>query len=253
MRSLSDRIIIVTGASSGLGRAIALEAWARGARLAICGRSAGKLAAVVAELRTTARPRGASGSEAPAASAEGRFFAEAFDATDEAAVSGFVARAAAALGPAEVLVNCAGANTARGPAIELAAADLRAMLELNLFAPLAFIRAACPAMREAGQGLVLNVLSSACLYSNEGIGGYTASKCAFDGLAKVLRKELRADGVRVANVYPGGIDTPFRAAERPEYLAAKSVAEAILCLAEADESVAPDELVLRPLVERNFA
>jgi len=103
------------------------------------------------------------------------------------------------------------------------------------------------------RGLVVNVLSTVCLYSNEGIGGYTASKCAFDGLAKVLRKELRADGVRVANVYPGGIDTPFRPAARPEYLAAASVAEAILGLAEADENVAPDELVLRPLVERNFA
>ncbi|MBL8968885.1 MAG: SDR family NAD(P)-dependent oxidoreductase [Spirochaetaceae bacterium] len=247
MRSLSDRVIIVTGASSGLGRAIALAAWSRGARLALCGRSAEKLAAVVAELRSaTALPAAADASEV-------RLFAEAFDATDEAAVSGFVARAAAALGPAEVLVNCAGANTARGPVLALAGADLRAMLELNLLAPLAFIRAACPAMREAGRGLVVNVLSSVCLFSNEGIGGYTASKCAFDGLAKVLRKELRADGVRVANVYPGGIDTPFREAARPEYLAAKSVAEAILALAEADESVAPDELVLRPLVEKNFA
>jgi len=238
MRELEGLSMIVTGASSGLGREIARQAKARGARLALCGRSEERLRALAAEL----------GGEA-----EDGLYLEAFDATDRSAVSAFVARAAGRLGPAEVLVNCAGANTARSRVLDMAPADLDDMLGINLFAPLFFAQAACPAMRAAGRGLVVNILSTACLFSNEGIGAYTASKRALEGLAGVLRKELRAEGIRVSSVYPGGIDTPFRSASRPDYLEARSVAEAVLALVGMDESVAPDELVLRPLVESNYA
>jgi NAD(P)-dependent dehydrogenase (short-subunit alcohol dehydrogenase family) len=237
MEDFSAKTMLITGASSGLGRAIALAAAARGARLALCGRSEEKLASLLAEL------------DLP----DSRVFAQAFDATDEDAVAGFVQASAVRLGSLDVLVNCAGANSARGPAAEIDETDLESMMRLNCYAPLFFMKAAYPTMAARGRGLVINILSTCCLFSNEGTGAYTASKSALDGLTKVFRKEARKAGVRVSAVYPGGINTPFRAKARPDYLDPVHAADAILALAAMDESVMPDELVLRPLVEANFS
>jgi NAD(P)-dependent dehydrogenase (short-subunit alcohol dehydrogenase family) len=237
MNDFTSKTMLITGASSGLGRALASAAAARGARLALCGRSEEKLAALLAEL----------------ALPEGRVFAQAFDATEEGAVEGFVRSAVARLGSLDVLLNCAGANSARGPVAEIDGQDLESMMRLNCFAPLFFMKAAYPAMAARGRGLVINILSTCCLFSNEGTGAYTASKSALDGLTKVFRKEARKAGIRVSAVYPGGINTPFRAAARPDYLDPARAADAILALAAMDESVVPDEFVLRPLIEANFS
>jgi len=159
----------------------------------------------------------------------------------------------ARLGSLDVLLNCAGANSARGPVAEIDEGDLESMMRLNCFAPLFFMKAAYPAMAARGRGLVINILSTCCLFSNEGTGAYTASKSALDGLTKVFRKEARKAGIRVSAVYPGGINTPFRVAARPDYLDPALAADAILALAAMDESVVPDEFVLRPLIEANFS
>ena len=237
MDDFASKTMLITGASSGLGRSLALAAASRGARLALCGRSEEKLSALLAEL----------------ALPEGRVLAQAFDATDEGAVTGFVQAASARLGSLDVLVNCAGANSARGPAAQIDEADLDAMMRLNCYAPLFFMKAAYPSMAARGRGLVINILSTCCLFSNESLGAYTASKSALDGLTKVFRKEARKAGIRVSAVYPGGINTPFRAKARPDYLDPGRAAEAILALVGMDESVVPDEFVLRPLVEANFS
>jgi NAD(P)-dependent dehydrogenase (short-subunit alcohol dehydrogenase family) len=237
MDDFASKTMLITGSSSGLGRALASAAAARGARLALCGRSEEKLGALLAEL----------------ALPEGRVFAQAFDATDEGAVGGFVRASVARLGSLDVLINCAGANSARGPVSEIDGQDLESMMRLNCFAPLFFMKAAYAAMAARGNGLVINILSTCCLFSNEGTGAYTASKSALEGLTKVFRKEARKAGVRVSAVYPGGINTPFRAAARPDYLDPARAADAILVLAAMDESVAPDEFVLRPLIEANFS
>jgi len=237
MEDFASKTMLITGVTSGLGRALASASAARGARLALCGRSEEKLAALLAEL----------------ALPESRVFAQAFDATDEGAVAGFVQEAVVRLGSPDVLVNCAGANSARSPVAEIDERDLEAMMRLNCYAPLFFMKAAYPTMAARGRGLVINILSTCCLFSNEGTGAYTASKSALDGLTKVFRKEARKAGVRVSAVYPGGINTPFRAKARPDYLDPMRAADAILALAAMDESVMPDEFVLRPPVEANFS
>jgi NAD(P)-dependent dehydrogenase (short-subunit alcohol dehydrogenase family) len=243
MRNLEGRVFLVTGASSGLGRAIALKAAAKGAKLALCGRSAAKLAALSAELGlapTHTEVRG------------GGVFLEAFDLLDPGKPEIFVGRALSRFGKIDVLVNCAGANTARSPLETMALADLDTMFRLNCLAPAALMRACHPAMAAAGGGLVINILSTCCHFANEDLGAYTASKTALEGLTKVYRKEARKANIRVCAVYPGGINTAFRPQPRPEYLTAEDVADAILTLAAMDIGVAPDELVLRPLVEANY-
>lgn len=237
-RKPSDLVILITGATSGLGKALAETAGRAGANLALCGRSRDKLDPLLRELDAMA--------------IQGRVYAEAFDATDASRVGAFVERTLAALGRIDVLVNCAGANTARGPVAGLTVGDLEAMMALNCLSPLAFIQACHPPMVAQGGGLVVNILSTVCCFSNEGLGAYTASKTAFDGLVGVYRKEARKAGIRVSAVYPGGIDTPFRPQTRPEYLRPEAAAEAILALMLLDPSVAPDELVIRPLVETNY-
>jgi NAD(P)-dependent dehydrogenase (short-subunit alcohol dehydrogenase family) len=235
---LRDKVVLVTGASSGLGRAIALAAAREGARLALCGRSAEKL-------RETTDALG--GAES------GRVFRESFDVTDFPRIGAFVSAAVGRFGGVDVLVNCAGANSARSPLEAMELGDLDAMMRLNCHAPAEFMRACHGPMAAAGKGLVVNVLSTCCLFANEGLAAYTASKSALDGLAKVYRKEARKAGIRVCSVYPGGINTSFRPQERPEYLAPEAAADAIIAIMKMDASLAPDEFVLRPFVETNYA
>jgi len=101
-------------------------------------------------------------------------------------------------------------------------------------------------------GAKVNILSTCCLFSNEGLGSYTASKGALDSLTKVLRKEARKDNIRVCSVYPGGINTSFRPQAREEYLSADIAAETIINSINIDERVALDEIVLRPFIETNY-
>lgn len=265
MRDISGLVFIISGASSGLGKALALEAAKGGARLALCGRSSEKMSALGRELDSIDRKGSGLGIEAPGSRVDGSgldgpgldqgHFLECFDATKPASegIEPFVRRVLARYGRVDVLVNCAGANRARGPAADLGIEDLDAMMKLNCYAPLSFIKACHPAMAAAGGGLVLNVLSTCCLFANEGLAAYTASKAAFEGIVKVYRKEARKAGIRVTAVYPGGIDTPFRPQPRPDYLRPEAVAQALLSLVEQDEAAAVDELVLRPLSESNFA
>jgi NADP-dependent 3-hydroxy acid dehydrogenase YdfG len=96
------------------------------------------------------------------------------------------------------------------------------------------------------------VLSTCCHFANENMGVYTATKTGLDGLTGVLRKEARAHGVRVSAVYPGGVDTTFRAGRRPEYLKAESVAEAIHAVLTLPEDLVVHSFTFRPMVESNF-
>lgn len=237
MSGLEGKVILITGASSGLGRALAMGAAKEGARLALCGRSEGKLLETVACL-------GSAGGEA---------HTEAFDAMEFGRIGRFVAGVTGRFGTLDVLVNCAGANSARSPLDSMALDDLDSMMRLNCYAPFEFMRACHGPLTRSGGGLVVNVLSTCCLFANEGLGAYTASKSALDGLAKVYRKEARKAGIRVCSVYPGGINTPFRAQARPEYLSPEAAAASILAIMRMDASVAPDEFVMRPLAETNYA
>lgn len=223
---------MLTGATSGIGRALAVRLAAEGGRLAICGRSAEKMAAVVQAV-------------APAVHA-------AFDLRCEEAILAFLARAQAELGCPDVLINNAGLNIRKAPVTELTTEDLDHMLAVNLRAPAIFMREAGRAMRERGSGHVVNILSSACLFANENMGGYTAGKAGLDALTRIFRKEMQPHHVRVTAVYPGGTNTAFRAQPRPDYMAPESAAEAILALLKLPDDVVPHEFVFRPEVEVNY-
>lgn len=233
------KVVIVTGASSGIGRATALALAAQGASLALCGRSPEKMRETLARLaRIAPGPK---------------VFHRAFDITDDAEVRGFVHEAARALGAPWALVHCAGGNPFRSAVSSAEPAMWDAQFALNCRATASVARACWPFWTLNGGGRCVVVVSSMALFSSEGNGPYAASKAAQRSLCDTLRKEGRAAGIGVTAVYPGGVDTDFRAQSRPEYMKASSVAEAVVCALALPPDAVMHEMVLRPPCESNFA
>ena len=190
---------IVTGASKGLGRALAAALAGRGWDLVLDARSPGPLLAAAAELR---------------AAGGGRVVALPGDVTDPAHRTELVA-AARGLGGPNLLVNNASVLGAE-PLVRLAdqpLEGLRAALEANVVAPLGLVREALPALREAA-GAVLNISSDAAVEAYGSWGGYGSSKAALDQLSAVLAVE--EPGLRVWWVDPGDMRTDLYAAAVPE-------------------------------------
>ncbi|MYS22734.1 Short-chain dehydrogenase [Streptomyces sp. DvalAA-14] len=198
-------VAIITGASRGLGQALAAELAGRGWDLVLDGRNAGALRSAAAGLTREARsPQ----------SAPGRIRAVPGDVTDAGHRAELVA-AALSLGGVDLLVNNASALGAE-PLValaELPEAGLRQALETNVIAPFALIRAALPALRAAG-GAVVNVSSDAAVAAYATWGGYGASKAALDHMSAVLAEE--EPRVRVWWVDPGELRTELYAEAVPD-------------------------------------
>jgi NAD(P)-dependent dehydrogenase (short-subunit alcohol dehydrogenase family) len=216
---------IVTGASRGLGRAIAGGLAARGWSLVIDGRDEDALAAAEASLRPGLQPGAA-------------LRALAGDVTENEHLARLVA-AAHELGDLELLVNNA-SSLGPSPLPALTGyplAGLRAVLETNIVAPLALIQAAAPQLDQATRPRVVNITSDASVEPYEGWGGYGASKAALDHLGAVLGVER--PGWRVWTVDPGDLRTRMHQdafpgediSDRPE---PESVVPAFVALIDTD-------------------
>ncbi|MFN8545209.1 MAG: SDR family oxidoreductase [Candidatus Binatia bacterium] len=191
--SFRGRVVVVTGASSGIGRATAVAFGAAGARVALVARRRVLLEAVAVEARA-----------AGAAAA----MPVATDVTDRAAVAACFEAIERELGCPDVVVNNAGILIP-SPVAELAAADLEAMLRVNLFGALFVMQEALRRMRARGDGCIVNVASLGGRRGISPIGGYCATKFALVGLTEALRTELVDEPVHVALVEPGVVDTPM--------------------------------------------
>jgi len=180
---------LITGVGSGLGRALASAALARGDAVAGTVRAASDLAAF--ETLAPGRARGFR-----------------LDLADEAAIAVVAREAQAALGGVDVLVNNAGYGLVG--AIEEASPDeIRAQFEVNVFGPLALIQVVLPAMRERRAGHIVNVTSVSGVATWAGTGVYCASKFALEGAALTLADEVAPFGIKVTNIEPGGMRTDY--------------------------------------------
>lgn len=202
MRWLDDfrgKRVLVTGASSGIGRATALAFAAAGSDVALVARRAEALAQVASE----ARDAGGLTVVVPA------------DVTRREAVRACFDTAYERLGGLDIVVNNAGVLIP-GRVTELAADELRKMLDVNLFGALFVMQEAVARLR-GRDGTIVNVASLAGRRGVSPLGGYCATKFALVGLTEALRTELRDEHVHVALVEPGVIETPMveRAASDP--------------------------------------
>lgn len=190
---LTGRVVFVTGATSGIGRACA-EAFARaGARLLVCGRRRERLAELQADLA-----RGGSA-----------VHALVLDVRDARAVEEAVAGLPAGFREIEVLVNNAGLSRGLEPLHEGALADWEEMVDTNLKGLLHVTRAVLPGMVARGRGHVVNIGSIAGREVYPGGNVYCATKHAVLGLTRAMRLDLCGTGVRVSTVDPGLVNTEF--------------------------------------------
>lgn len=234
--ALAGRTLLVTGASSGIGRAVASAAAAAGARVVMVARREAPLRAAASE---------AGGIAVPA------------DVTDEAAVE----RLRAAVwelsgeGAPDVLVNAAGAFEL-APLAATPVESFDRQMAVNARAPFLLIRAFLPAMLERGSGHVVTIGSVAGRTAFPHNGAYSASKFAVRGLHAVLDAELRGTGVRATLIEPAATDTPIWDAidrerhpglpPRAAMLAPEAVADAVLyAITRPPEAALPNLMIRR--------
>ena len=182
--------VLVTGASSGIGAALAEALAAGGATVGICARRADRLADVLERCRA----------HAP----DSRLWIA--DLADPVQVDRVATAALAELGGVDLLINNAGAPKRRTIRM-LDAHDVESVMHLNYFSPVRLTLALLPGMLERGSGTIVNMSSVAALLSSPGEAAYDASKAALSTFGEAMTIELWDTGVRVLNVYPGLIDT----------------------------------------------
>ncbi|OZI29842.1 short-chain dehydrogenase/reductase [Bordetella genomosp. 10] len=185
----TDKTLLITGVSSGLGRALAQQALAAGHR-------------VIGTVRDE-RARTAFEALAPGA-ATGRLL----DVTDDAAVAGVVAGIEADIGPIDVLVNNAGYGH-EGVMEESPLREMRRQFDVNVFGAVAMMKAVLPAMRARRRGHILNITSMGGYITMPGIAYYCGSKFALEGISEALGKEVRPLGIAVTAVAPGSFRTDW--------------------------------------------
>jgi NAD(P)-dependent dehydrogenase (short-subunit alcohol dehydrogenase family) len=201
LEGFRDQVIVVTGASSGIGRATAEAFAATGARVGLVARRRDLLEEVAAACRA----RGGDALAAPA------------DVTDRDQVRAAFATIDDRFGCPDVVVNNAGLLIP-APVQEIDPADLDRMMRVNVFGAVFVMQEALRRMRTRGAGSLVNMASLAGRRGAAQLGGYSATKFALVGLTEALRSELEGDPVHVALVLPGVVDTPMVGAFDQEFL-----------------------------------
>jgi len=223
--AFSNKTVVITGASAGIGAAAARRFAAAGARLVLVARNEGALEAFAATL-----PAGT------------ELITVAMDVADDGACRELLDRAEAAWGGVHYLINNAGLH-ARGSVVEKSAEELTAMVDVNLRAPILLSRLGIPRIRQAGGGAIVNVASLAGCTPVPGSVVYAATKAGLRSFSHGLAEELRGSGIHVGVVSPGPVDTGFIMEELDEVTdlslsqpmsTPEEVAEAVLRVARGD-------------------
>jgi len=231
-RPLDGKVALVTGASRGIGLAIARSLARMGARLSLCARDANKLEVAANELQ-----RG--GASVVAVPADVR-------RADE--IASLVRQIEQSLGPIDILVNNAGIGYF-GPIQEASEANWDAVLDTNLKAVFLLTKAVTPGMIVRRSGDVINIASLAGKNSFTGGGIYCASKWGLLGLTQCMAEDLRPYGIRVCAVCPGSVATdfsPHTGRDTSKMLQPEDVAHAVETILTQTPQSFISEVVLRP-------
>lgn len=188
---VQDKVVIITGASEGIGEATARAFADAGSKLVLAARSADKLAAVADSLP-----------------AEAETLIVPTDMTDQNQVRALIEKADERFGRIDILINNAG-RAAVGSIATVNPDHYREIIELNLLGPLHAMQAVVPKMQAQGGGVIINISSNVSKMAIPGIGAYASTKYALNGLSLTARNELAADNIRVVLFHPGQTTTDF--------------------------------------------
>jgi NAD(P)-dependent dehydrogenase (short-subunit alcohol dehydrogenase family) len=243
MSPFKAQVAVVTGASRGIGRAIALMLARQGARVCMVGRNRRNLEEV----------------QAAGADAKKRLAIYDTDLEDDRALKDLAARLVGALPGIDILVHCAGTITL-GTVAAAPIADFDRQFRVNARAPFFLTQALLPLLR-ARRGQVVFINSSAGLTARAGLAGYSASKHALKAIADALRDEVGKDGIRVVSIYPGRTATQMQR----EVLKAEGqtrravplmppddVAEVVLDILKLERKAEVTDIHIRPSRRRGF-
>jgi NAD(P)-dependent dehydrogenase (short-subunit alcohol dehydrogenase family) len=233
------RIAVVTGAGSGVGRAVVIDLAKRGYRVALVGRREEPLQQTISLC----------GSQRDA------LVAIPCDISGEKQVAQMADRLRKELGDPSVLINSAGTNIAKRSLAEVSTEDYRKLIDINLNGLFYCIAAFLPAMRAAGDGTIVNVISDAGLSANRVSGAaYIASKFGLTGLTATINAEERRNGIRACAVFPGEINTPLLdrrpvpppAEARANMLQADDVSACVMLAIDLPQRATVEQIVVRP-------
>lgn len=185
---IAGRVVLITGASEGIGRAAAKLFEKEGARLALASRSREKLDALAAGMNDV--------------------LVVPTDVTEPEEVRRMVRAVRQHFGTLDVLINNAGQGMYR-PIEAIAVEDLQHLIEVNLYGPLVAMQEAIPIMRSQGHGAIVNVSSIVSKSASPLVGGYAATKYALNAISLTARNELAGDGIVVSVVLPKATATGF--------------------------------------------
>ncbi|MGX7689257.1 SDR family oxidoreductase [Flectobacillus roseus] len=233
--SLQHQTILITGASRGIGKALAITLAKDGANLSLVARNEQELLAVK--------------QEAESLGAQVAIFAGSV--SDEDFVKNVIAETAEKFGKIDALVNNAGFGVFK-QATEISTSEWDNIFETNVKGTFLFCREAVPLMKSAGKGHIINIASDVAKRVFDGGSLYCASKYAQDAFSMALRKEVRKDKIKVSVVYSGVVDTHFHKREegdpyQAKYLSSKDMANSIYFILSAPEHVVIDELMIHPI------
>ena len=221
--NLKEKVVVITGGTKGLGRALAEIFRERGAQVIVG-------ANLIKDVED-----------------QGNILTVRADVTNEADVVRLAEEVIKKFGRIDVWVNNAGIWLAHAPIEEMDMKRVHDMIEVNLFGTMYGSKAALIQMRKQGSGTIVNILSTSAVQGRAYSSGYGASKFAAMGFTKSLRKEVEETNIKILAIYPGGMRTNLFDEQRPEdygeYMDPKEVAEKIVANLEGDNP--QEELIIK--------
>lgn len=232
---MQNKVVVVVGATGGIGSALTHKLAAEGANLVLAARDSSRLTALQSQLPI---------------SYEKQVLSVSCDITDPNQVEMLMSKAVAKFGQIDVLVNAAGAGVMK-QYNKVTPTDLDAMLDLNLKGSFYTCQAAAEVMKEQKSGHICNIVGILGKHTMAMASAYCASKFGVVGFSKCMADEMKRFGIKFTLFYFGGVDSPFwdnvsLKVDRSKMLSTETAANAILFALKADPQAVPMEINIQP-------
>ncbi len=231
--NLENKIAVVTGATKGIGRAIAESLLKAGAAVFICARDKSELKRALEQL-----------------SALGKVDGEVCDVRSEAQVEMMLKECERVFGGANILINNAGIGIIGKTVEEMSAEEFEQTLQTNLFGVFYCCHHAIPMLKRRGGGYIINVSSLAGQNAHPRMAAYNASKFGLNGFTEALMQEVRADRIKVTAICPGSVNTYFGgdqpSGDKAWQIQPEDIAQVVIDLLNMNERALPSKIEIRP-------